>query len=64
MCLDCKCSFVCSPNTAGSLESLDDHTETESVVSFSKERPRPKESLEKHGEMHTHMLGFHDLFFL
>lgn len=63
MCLECKCLFVCSPNTAGSLESLDDQTETESVVSFRKERPRPKESLEKHGEMRKHMLGFHVLYF-
>lgn len=58
MCIESKFLFVSSPNTAGSLESLDDQTETESVVSFRKERPRPKESLEKHGETHTHTIAF------
>uniref|UniRef100_A0A673HLK8 Segment polarity protein dishevelled homolog DVL-2-like n=1 Tax=Sinocyclocheilus rhinocerous TaxID=307959 RepID=A0A673HLK8_9TELE len=53
------------PNTAGSLESLDDQTETESVVSFRRERPRPRESLDQHGprmngqsRMDRHLAGY------
>ncbi len=45
----CVCVCVHSPNNAGSLDSLDDQTETESVVSFRRERPRPRESLDQHG---------------
>lgn len=32
------------------METLDDQTETESVVSFRRERPRHRESAEQHGE--------------
>lgn len=39
-----------SPNATGSVETLDDQTETESVVSFRRERPRHRESMEQHGE--------------
>lgn len=42
--------FLCSPNATGSVETLDDQTETESVVSFRRERPRHRESMEQHGE--------------
>lgn len=42
--------FVYSPNATGSVETLDDQTETESVVSFRRERPRHRESMEQHGE--------------
>uniref|UniRef100_A0A3P8YTB7 Dishevelled segment polarity protein 2 n=1 Tax=Esox lucius TaxID=8010 RepID=A0A3P8YTB7_ESOLU len=38
------------PNAAGSVENLDDQTETESVVSFRRERPRLREAVEQHGE--------------
>uniref|UniRef100_A0A673CZR6 Dishevelled segment polarity protein 2 n=1 Tax=Sphaeramia orbicularis TaxID=375764 RepID=A0A673CZR6_9TELE len=38
------------PNATGSVETLDDQTETESVVSFRRERPRHRESMEQHGE--------------
>uniref|UniRef100_A0A8C2E6Y8 Dishevelled segment polarity protein 2 n=1 Tax=Cyprinus carpio TaxID=7962 RepID=A0A8C2E6Y8_CYPCA len=62
-CIMCVC--VLSPNTAGSLESLDDQTETESVVSFRRERPRPRESLDQHGpringqsRMDRHLAGY------
>ncbi|MGH0176588.1 UNVERIFIED_CONTAM: hypothetical protein FKN15_073053, partial [Acipenser sinensis] len=37
------------PNVAGSQENLDDQTETESVVSSRRERPRRRESHEQHG---------------
>lgn len=40
-----------SPNAAGSVETLDEQTETESVVSFRRERPRHRESMESHGTM-------------
>lgn len=53
---------VCSPNTTGSLESLDDQTETESVVSFRRERPRPRESLEQHGIFNLACLTLHNYF--
>lgn len=39
-----------SPNATGSVETLDEQTETESVVSFRRERPRHRESMEPHGE--------------
>lgn len=39
-----------SPNATGSVETLDEQTETESVVSFRRERPRHRESVEQHGE--------------
>lgn len=32
------------------METLDEQTETESVVSFRRERPRHRESMEQHGE--------------
>ncbi|ROL50607.1 hypothetical protein DPX16_23877 [Anabarilius grahami] len=38
-----------SPNVASSVETLDEATETESVMSFRRERPRRRESLEQHG---------------
>ncbi|XP_024232562.1 segment polarity protein dishevelled homolog DVL-2 isoform X1 [Oncorhynchus tshawytscha] len=37
------------PNVAGSVENLDECTETESVVSFRREKPRRRESMEQHG---------------
>uniref|UniRef100_A0A673XLF9 Dishevelled segment polarity protein 2 n=1 Tax=Salmo trutta TaxID=8032 RepID=A0A673XLF9_SALTR len=37
------------PNVAGSVENLDERTETESVVSFRREKPRRRESMEQHG---------------
>lgn len=43
-------SFFFSPNATGSVETLDEQTETESVVSFRRERPRHRESLDPHGE--------------
>lgn len=43
--------FFCdSPNATGSVETLDEQTETESVVSFRRERPRHREGMEQHGE--------------
>lgn len=42
--------FFYSPNATGSVETLDEQTETESVVSFRRERPRHRESIEQHGE--------------
>lgn len=39
-----------SPNVASSVETLDETTETESVVSFRRERPRRRESIEQHGQ--------------
>lgn len=45
-----SCFSSCSPNATGSVETLDDQTETESVVSFRRERPRHRESMEQHGE--------------
>lgn len=44
------CFVLCSPNATGSVETLDDQTETESVVSFRRERPRHRESVDQHGE--------------
>ena len=44
---------LCSPNAAGSVgsvDTLDDQTETESVVSFRRERPRHRDGMEQHGE--------------
>lgn len=46
----CVFTWRCSPNAAGSVETLDEQTETESVVSFRRERPRHRESME-HGEI-------------
>lgn len=46
----CFFLFVYSPNATGSVETLDDQTETESVVSFRRERPRHRENMEQHGE--------------
>lgn len=46
----CVFTWCCSPNAAGSVETLDEQTETESVVSFRRERPRHRESVE-HGEI-------------
>lgn len=42
--------FCDSPNATGSVETLDDQTETESVVSFRRERPRHRESMDQHGK--------------
>lgn len=41
-----------SPNTGGSRENLDNDTETDSVVSSQRERPRRKDGTE-HGECRT-----------
>lgn len=51
--------FLCvySPNATGSVETLDEQTETESVVSFRRERPRHRETLEQHGENSLHLPG-------
>ncbi|XP_057712098.1 segment polarity protein dishevelled homolog DVL-2 isoform X1 [Corythoichthys intestinalis] len=38
------------PNATGSVETLDEQTETESVVSFRRERPRHRDSVEQHGK--------------
>uniref|UniRef100_A0A668A0G3 Dishevelled segment polarity protein 2 n=1 Tax=Myripristis murdjan TaxID=586833 RepID=A0A668A0G3_9TELE len=53
------------PNAAGSVETLDDQTETESVVSFRRERPRHRESMEQHGprmngqsRLERHLAGY------
>uniref|UniRef100_A0AAR2LR05 Dishevelled segment polarity protein 2 n=1 Tax=Pygocentrus nattereri TaxID=42514 RepID=A0AAR2LR05_PYGNA len=53
------------PNTAGSVETLDEQTETESVVSFRRERPRHRESMEPHGSrmngpsrLERHLAGY------
>lgn len=37
------------PNVTSSVETLDEATETESVMSFRRERPRRRESLDQHG---------------
>uniref|UniRef100_A0A667ZSD3 Dishevelled segment polarity protein 2 n=1 Tax=Myripristis murdjan TaxID=586833 RepID=A0A667ZSD3_9TELE len=49
----------------GSVETLDDQTETESVVSFRRERPRHRESMEQHGprmngqsRLERHLAGY------
>lgn len=39
-----------SPNAADSVENLDDQSETESVVSFRRERPRHREAMDQRGE--------------
>ncbi|XP_035290097.1 segment polarity protein dishevelled homolog DVL-2-like [Anguilla anguilla] len=55
------------PNASGSVETLDDRTETESVVSVRRERERPRrrESLEQHGprangqsRLERHLAGY------
>uniref|UniRef100_A0A665WSV5 Dishevelled segment polarity protein 2 n=1 Tax=Echeneis naucrates TaxID=173247 RepID=A0A665WSV5_ECHNA len=53
------------PNATGSVETLDDQTETESVVSFRRERPRHRESMEQHGprmngqsRLERHLAGY------
>ncbi|XP_034532199.1 segment polarity protein dishevelled homolog DVL-2 [Notolabrus celidotus] len=53
------------PNATGSVETLDEQTETESVVSFRRERPRHRESLEPHGprmngqsRLERHLAGY------
>ncbi|XP_066578618.1 segment polarity protein dishevelled homolog DVL-2 [Amia ocellicauda] len=53
------------PNVAGSLENLDERTETESVVSSRRERPRRRESIEPHGprlngqsRLERHLAGY------
>uniref|UniRef100_A0A4W5KSI9 Dishevelled segment polarity protein 2 n=2 Tax=Hucho hucho TaxID=62062 RepID=A0A4W5KSI9_9TELE len=53
------------PNAAGSVENLDEQTETESVVSFRRERPRHREAMEQHGprmngqsRMERHLAGY------
>uniref|UniRef100_A0A8B9H1R2 Dishevelled segment polarity protein 2 n=1 Tax=Astyanax mexicanus TaxID=7994 RepID=A0A8B9H1R2_ASTMX len=40
--------YIFIPNAAGSVETLDEQTETESVVSFRRERPRHRENMEPH----------------
>uniref|UniRef100_A0A669F2P4 Dishevelled segment polarity protein 2 n=1 Tax=Oreochromis niloticus TaxID=8128 RepID=A0A669F2P4_ORENI len=54
-----------NPNATGSVETLDDQTETESVVSFRRERPRHRESMEQHGprvngqsRLERHLAGY------
>uniref|UniRef100_H2LR12 Dishevelled segment polarity protein 2 n=1 Tax=Oryzias latipes TaxID=8090 RepID=H2LR12_ORYLA len=58
-------SFFFSPNATGSVETLDEQTETESVVSFRRERPRHRESLDPHGSrmngqsrLERHLAGY------
>ncbi|KAA8579093.1 hypothetical protein FQN60_007213 [Etheostoma spectabile] len=53
------------PNATGSVETLDDQTETESVVSFRRERPRHREGMEPHGSrmngqsrLERHLAGY------
>ncbi|KAJ8254779.1 hypothetical protein GJAV_G00197260 [Gymnothorax javanicus] len=53
------------PNAAGSVETLDDRTESESVVSFRRERPRHRDNLDQHGprmngqsRMERHLAGY------
>ncbi|KAI9543333.1 Segment polarity protein dishevelled DVL-2 [Dissostichus eleginoides] len=53
------------PNATGSVETLDDQTETESVVSFRRERPRHREGMEPHGpringqsRLERHLAGY------
>ncbi|XP_031441385.2 segment polarity protein dishevelled homolog DVL-2, partial [Clupea harengus] len=53
------------PNAAGSVETLDDTTETESVVSFRRERPRHREGMDQHGprvngqtRLERHLAGY------
>ncbi|KAI5625838.1 segment polarity protein dishevelled-like DVL-2 [Silurus asotus] len=52
------------PNAAGSVETLDEQTETESVVSFRRERPRHRESMEHGSRMNgqsrleRHLAGY------
>ncbi|XP_072543644.1 segment polarity protein dishevelled homolog DVL-2 [Salminus brasiliensis] len=53
------------PNAAGSVETLDEQTETESVVSFRRERPRHRENMEPHGSringpsrLERHLAGY------
>ncbi|KAG5261004.1 hypothetical protein AALO_G00298920 [Alosa alosa] len=53
------------PNAAGSVETLDDQTETESVVSFRRERPRHREGMDQHGprvngqtRLERHLAGY------
>uniref|UniRef100_A0A8C9VTJ3 Dishevelled segment polarity protein 2 n=1 Tax=Scleropages formosus TaxID=113540 RepID=A0A8C9VTJ3_SCLFO len=53
------------PNAAGSVEDLEDRTETESVVSYRRERPRRRESSEQHGprangqsRLERHLAGY------
>lgn len=53
-----------SPNATGSVETLDDQTETESVVSFRRERPRHRESMEQHGEKKQIAALLRSAFFL
>nr|XP_057923934.1 segment polarity protein dishevelled homolog DVL-2 [Doryrhamphus excisus] len=53
------------PNATGSVETLDEQTETESVVSFRRERPRHRENMEQHGprmngqsRLERHLAGY------
>ncbi|XP_067113478.1 segment polarity protein dishevelled homolog DVL-2-like [Osmerus mordax] len=53
------------PNVAGSVEQLDERTDTESVLSFRRERPRRRESTEQHGprmngqsRLERHLAGY------
>lgn len=47
-----------SPNVASSVETLDEATETESVMSFRRERPRRRESLEQHGQNNLYVFEY------
>uniref|UniRef100_A0A8C4FVE0 Dishevelled n=1 Tax=Denticeps clupeoides TaxID=299321 RepID=A0A8C4FVE0_9TELE len=58
-------SVLLHPNAAGSVETLDDQTETESVVSFRRERPRHRDSVDQHGprmngqsRLERHLAGY------
>ncbi|KAM4564183.1 segment polarity protein dishevelled homolog DVL-2 isoform 1-T1 [Fundulus diaphanus] len=53
------------PNATGSVETLDEQTETESVVSFRRERPRHRENMDQHGprmngqsRLERHLAGY------
>ncbi|XP_030648533.1 segment polarity protein dishevelled homolog DVL-2-like [Chanos chanos] len=53
------------PKVADSVENLDESTETESVISFRRERPRRRDSLEPHGprvngqtRLERHLAGY------
>uniref|UniRef100_A0A8C5ETZ0 Segment polarity protein dishevelled homolog DVL-2-like n=1 Tax=Gouania willdenowi TaxID=441366 RepID=A0A8C5ETZ0_GOUWI len=53
------------PNATGSVETLDEQTETESVVSFRRERPRHREAMDAHAprmngqsRLERHLAGY------
>ncbi|KAL2079764.1 hypothetical protein ACEWY4_025508 [Coilia grayii] len=60
-----RISPLSHPNAAGSVETLDEQTETESVVSFRRERPRHREGMDQHGprvngqsRLERHLAGY------